>query len=212
MFDPQKIQDRIQDLLISLQAWKTITTKDRAKLTKTDKRRREELEIELQAILEPAARSELIVDVHMVARFFGITIRAVQKWVAKGCPKLKHGMYDLVAVFRWWVEMFSKGEESAAIEEVKLDYWKWKAMNERLKAQTAEGVLIPQEVIAAMWAARMGEVIAGLQAFAYRLPPLLDGKNQEEMHGIINREQRQLRENYCREGKFCPPVEGQDKQ
>jgi hypothetical protein len=205
MLDNQRLQRRIADIAASFKAYLDLTQKDKTKVTKGDQRRVKELEKELRLVLEPEERTDLTVDVHSIAKFFGITTRAVQMWVQRGCPKLKHGMYDLQAVFKWWVEMFAKGEESAAIEEVKLDYWRWKATNERIKAETAQGQLVPKGEIAMMWAARMGEVVAGLQAFTYRLPPLLEGKSQIEMLQIIKEEQWLLRDNFCREGKFCPP-------
>ena len=104
MLDLTKIKNRRDEITATIEAYETLQAKDLTKRTKGDKRRIKELEVELNEILEPSSRSELIVDVHMAARFFGVKIRTVQNWIASGCPKLKHGMYDLMAIFAWWME------------------------------------------------------------------------------------------------------------
>lgn len=210
MLDPQKVQTRLQELIAMLQAWQQIRGKDPAKRTKTDKRRQEEIEVELNAILEPAARSELVVDVHMVARFFGVSVRAVQVWrQQKGCPRVKHGYFDLLAVFKWWLENINGGGDSEATENVKLEYWRWKTENEKMRAQQTAGELLPKDEVLKMWANRLREVWSGLYNFVNRLPPILIGKSKSAMQEILMAEARQLNEGYCRDGRFCrqKPVE-----
>jgi hypothetical protein len=203
MIDPSKIKRRIDEISASLQAWHALTTKDRARLTKLDRRRTQEIEVELQAILEPAARSELIVDVHMVARFFGVSVRSISVWSAqKGCPKLKHGHYDLLAVFTWWNDNINGGD-SEATENVKLEYWRWKTENEKMKAQQTSGELLKQEEVFQFWANRLRGVWSALYVLENRLPAVLVGKSQSQMQEVIKAEVRRINEGYCKEGKFC---------
>jgi hypothetical protein len=210
MLDTKKVQNRLQDLLLSLQAYHALTQKDRAKLTKQDKRRIPELEVELNAILEPAARSELIVDVHMVARFFGVSLRLIQVWVAqKGCPKLKHGHYDLLAVFGWWSENINSGT-SEAEENVRLEYWRWKTLNEKYKAEQTSGELLSRDEVLTAWANRIRSVWDMLYLLESRLPPVLHGKSIGEMQEVIRVEIRAVNEYYCRHGKHAgKPVDGE---
>lgn len=204
MLDTKAIQNRIADLASSFKAYLALTQKERVKLTKTDKRRIEELEKELYQILEPKERSDLIVDLTTVARFFGVSIRQVNNWVThKGCPKLKHGVYDLKAVQDWWFETIV-GVDTREIEDVKLKYWKWKAEGEKQKVEEGAGKLVAWDTIDKAWSERVGLVCSGLALFRDRLPPLLEGRSQAEMRQILDREVRLLRENYAREGRYTP--------
>lgn len=204
MIDTTKVQNRIAELARTFKAYLELTSKDPAKVTKGDKRRITIIEQELKSILQPEERSDLTVDVNTVAKFYGITVRQVHKWVAqKGCPKLKHGLYDLKAVYDWWCETFVGGEESVAIESVKLEYWRWKSENEKMKALHTKEELVARSDIAPLWSARILEVGTGLYALATRLPPLLEAKDQRQMAAIIRAEIRKLHERYSREGRFC---------
>jgi hypothetical protein len=215
MFDPQKIERRLTELQAILKAWQALKAKDPAKRTKTDKRRQEEIESELNAILEPATRSELIVDHFMVARFFGVSVRSIQGWSQlKGCPRLKRGHYDLLAVFQWWIENINGGG-SEAEQNVRLEYWRWKTENERMRAQQTSSELLPKDDVLTMWANRLREVWSGLYLLEQRLPPELHGKDIPEMQQIIHREVKRINEAYCKDGRFCKvkpkkgePVEG----
>lgn len=203
MIDPKKIQQRLAELASLFGAYIDLTQKDRTTLTKGDRRRIANIEGELAQLLEPEERSDLTVDVGTVARFFGVTARQVQNWVKqKGCPRLKHGLYDLKAVHTWWFEEIL-GVDSREIEDAKLKYWKWKAEGEKVRVEQAKEDLIPIEQIAEAWAWRMAEVTTGLQSLASRLPPLLEGKTQGDMRAVIEAEVWKMRDSYCRSGKFC---------
>ena len=202
MLDAKSVQQRIIYLGQAFKAYMQLKQKDL--LTKTESRKLASLEQELGLILEPVERSDLTVDVNTVARFFGVTVRQVQNWVnQKGCPKLKHGIYDLRAVFEWWFEEILGGE-SKEISDVKLDYWREKMLRERLKRGQEEESLIPRGKIVSIWAWRVSEVTSGLESLASRLPPLLQGKPQAEMFQIIKDEVWQLRNAYARGGEYCP--------
>lgn len=137
---------------------------------------------------------------------FDLTPKAIQLWVAKGCPHRKVGTgfrYSLREVVAWWMENVGSGTDSAATEGVKTEYWRWKTENEKMKAQQTSGALIPREEIASMWAARILEVGTGLYALSSRLPPLVEGLSQAQAASVIKVEVRKLHENYCRTGRFC---------
>lgn len=73
---------------------------------------------------------------------------------------------------------------------------------------TEKGRLIPEENILPEWTARVVEVCAGLQALGSRIDLKIDGKPRGERKKIIDEEVWKLRDNFCRNGKFCPPMEG----
>jgi hypothetical protein len=206
VLDVKSVQQRIIYLGETFKAFIELRQKD--VLTKTESRKLASLEQELGQILEPVERSDLTVDVATVARFFNVTVRQVQNWAKeKGCPKLKHGIYDLRAVFEWWFEEIVGGD-SKEISDVKLEYWREKMLRERLKRGQEEGSLIPRGQIVSIWASRVGEVTSGLEALASRLPPLLQAKTQAEMFQTIKDEVWQLRNSYARGGEYCPELAG----
>lgn len=154
--------------------------------------------------------SPFIVNQAMAGMFFGVSERAIGKWLKAGCPRIAKGKYDLKDMFNWWQDnmMATKVEEAdATLAIAKLEYWQGKAVNETLKANKERSRLISKEAVAAGWSARLSEVANGLQSFSMRLPPLLEGKNQSEMRRIIDDEQWKLRDNFYRNGRFCMPDE-----
>jgi len=88
---------------------------------------------------------------------------------------------------------------------IKKAYWSEKSIGEQLKNQKTRGELISLEDVVQEWAGRVSIVTSGLEAFADRLPPILEGKPRKEMRDIIKKEVRYLRESYARKGKYCPP-------
>lgn len=203
MLDTKKVQQRLSDLAATFKAYLELKAKPKTKVTKGDKRRIQEFERELDAILEPEERSNLIVDINTVAAFFSITTRNVQHWVKAGCPKLKHGTYDLKAIFDWWKKNINASGDSQETENVKAEYWYWQKENARLKAQQTSTELVKREEIATAWASRVAEVKAGLMSLVDRLPPLVTGKDRPEVRDIIYQEIWTLCERYARNGKYC---------
>lgn len=203
MIDTQKVQRRLSELAQSFKSLLELQSKDRSKLTKADKSRIRNIEADLELILEPEPRSQLTVDVQTVAGFFGVTIRQVQNWVAqKGCPKLKHGLYDLRAVHSWHLEAII-GVDDAESAEAKSKYWVHKAEREKVQVETLKGQLVKQEDIAPIWTARTAEVSSMLAALSKRLPPLIEGKDRAGVQQAIDAEVTRIKESFCREGRFC---------
>jgi phage terminase Nu1 subunit (DNA packaging protein) len=46
---------------------------------------------------------ELIVSTKELSDFFEITPQAIALWHKRGCPKVKHGQWNLKAVFDWYL-------------------------------------------------------------------------------------------------------------
>jgi len=148
----------------------------------------------------------LIVTTAQLCEIFNVSNTTIANWANLGMPVYKRGNWIFKDIFGWWQEnvMASKAEEQDKdIAAVKLDYWREKARNEKLKADKTDGDLIDKKDVAKQWAARLIEVANGLSSLSMRLPPLLEGKTQSQMRGIIDREQKAIRNNYYRTGRFC---------
>jgi len=92
----------------------------------------------------------IIVSTQQVGAFFGVTPRAVQLWVKTGCPKHRHGKYDLQKVFHWWIDNVYKtvaedGDDS--LKEAKRQFWWARAKREDLKAEQEKGSLLPKHEV-----------------------------------------------------------------
>jgi len=150
----------------------------------------------------------LILSTSQIAAFFGVTRWAIQKWLKAGCPKIKHGQLDLKAVFDWWFENIaeSKIPDTERLQTLKAEHLIEKIKIERLKVAQLEGSMAAWDTIENEWVARVGVVTSGLNAFADRLPPILEGKGRVEMQSIIRKETWELRDAYCRKGKYTPAI------
>jgi hypothetical protein len=202
--DLQKIKNRLSDLALDFKAYAELISKDRAKINKRDKRRILELEHAFSLVLEPEERSDFTTDVHGVASFFGVSIRTIQAWCKRGCPKLKRGLYDLKAVYTWWVGVFCRGEDSAQIEDVKLEYWREKTMRERIKRKQDECSLIPLSEAEALQAETVQVTVSSLNNWKNRLPPLIEMRPRAEIIEVMEREIYDFRERMYRIGSYAP--------
>ncbi len=84
-----------------------------------------------------------------------------------------------------------------------------RAQREEMFVKQLKGTLASWKEIENQWCARVQELSAGLEMLADRLAALLVGKSREEMHRIIKSEIWKLRDNYSREGRYCPEPEGE---
>jgi phage terminase Nu1 subunit (DNA packaging protein) len=210
MLDKMRVHDRITNLAATFKAYIELLQKDKTKTTKGDRRRLQEFEVELNSILEPHERSDVTVDVNTVARFFNVTIRTVQNWTKlNGCPKLRHGLYDLKAVFEWYkISPFSQhGDDNEKTMELKEELLYWQKENARLKAQQTSSELVPRSAVIPSWAARFAEVksyLLGQQPD--RIPSMLDldEATYEQLRSAIIKENRRALEAFARDGEFTP--------
>ena len=155
----------------------------------------------------------IILSTSQIGVFFGVSRWAVQKWLNAGCPKIKYGQLDLKAVFNWWFENIaeSKIPDTERLQTLKAEHLTERIKGERLKNAQLEGSLFDQDTVVTEWAARVAVVTSGLNAFADRLPPLLEGKGRIEMQTIIRKETWELRDAYYRDGKYTPQIEEKKK-
>ncbi len=149
---------------------------------------------------------ELIVSTKTCAIFFEITSATLSLWYKRGCPKISHGKWNLVEVFKWWQENIAElyENESGNLADIKIHYWAAKAERERFELKIKQGQFASRRQIAAEWATRVESVTSGLEMLVDRLPPLLVGKRRREIAQILSAEIFRLRDAYATKGRYCP--------
>jgi phage terminase Nu1 subunit (DNA packaging protein) len=144
-----------------------------------------------------------------LARFFGLSARAVQLWAKDGCPRLKHGRWDLKAVFDWWWEniapdKLTSGSGDESLAKVRRDYWAIKKERERMRLELDNKDLIPRAKVEDDEAAKVAAVTSGLSLLIDRLPPLLEGRDRLGIRQTLHDEIWKLRDQFAREGRYDP--------
>ena len=147
-----------------------------------------------------------------LAAAIGKTRQTIHNWVADGLPRRKDKLFDLPKVIDWLLERernaaamdSASSNDSPALER----YRDARARMAELDLATKEGDLIRIDDVHEQWALRVTEVCSGLEFLADRLSSVLPGKPREEVQKIVSDEVWRLRDSYAREGKYCPPPNG----
>ena len=102
-------------------------------------------------------------------------------------------------------------EQTTALKtEKEIEKLDLQVQNLDIEIKQKTGEWIPRDEIRSAWTQRVAEVRSGLMALKHRLPPLLEGKTQQEMREAIDAEIFSLLDNFCRTGKFTPAVKEAD--
>jgi len=134
----------------------------------------------------------------------------IDRWRKAGLPANPDGKtHNLSAVVDWLIgreresviadQAMAGTADSPALERYRMARAAMAEMDLKIK----EGELIPVDEVHRQWALRIAEVAGGLETFADRLPPLLVGKEREQMRQVIDGEVWRLRDVYSRNGKYC---------
>lgn len=151
------------------------------------------------------------VTTQQACQFFEIHKATLTAWKKLGADAayLGRNSWDLKKLNLWWIEHIFSGPvnecDNETLSAAKLDYWRAKADRERLRADQEHGELVAKEDIAPSWSARMREICSGLEAFGSRINPKLEARNFHERQRVIDDGLWELRDNFCRSGKFCHP-------
>jgi hypothetical protein len=62
-------------------------------------------------------------------------------------PKEKHGQFDFFTIVSWWADNIHRTDDSGGVIDAKEKYWAAKARREVVKANEAEGLVIPAEEV-----------------------------------------------------------------
>ena len=100
-------------------------------------------------------------------------------------------------VITWFLDR-NELETEATIEDEASQKWlgefrKERALMVRLERKQMEGALIARKDIEEKWAQRTAGLCSGLELLSHRLPPVLQGKSQQQMSEIIEAEVQTMR-------------------
>ena len=171
-----------------------------------------QLEAEISSGKNEKSDTDFVTDVAGISKFFGVTKRAVQLWAKDGnCPKMSHGMYDLREVHKWWLKNIyvNSGVDSEEIIELRKEDLRWKIDIAKMKAEKIKGQLVSKDEIAKQWALRLAAVSSGLDMLPYQVAPHLEQSDQKTIVKVLSEKLWALKDNFCRSGKFCLPIEGE---
>jgi len=146
-----------------------------------------------------------------LAESIGKSRQTIHNWLAEGLPRNPDKTFSLPDVISWLLDRETallppagQGCDSPALER----YRQARAELAELDLAQKRGELISIADVGREWTARVVEVASGLDAFADRLPPLLEDKPREAMRQIIDDEVWRLRDMYYHTGRFCEPPPG----
>ena len=158
--------------------------------------------------------SELTVSSAAAAALFGIKQTTLRTWKLKGAKgntgRNSWFLPDLLLL--WQYTMFESRQDARddTLSEFKRQYWGSRAKLESLKADAEEGSLISVPEILEIYGSLMSRFKNGLLDFSTRLPPVVSGKSQSQMIGIIKTECCLLLAGFTgseKYGKFLVPKE-----
>ena len=124
---------------------------------------------------------------------------------------MRHGLYDLARVQKWWVQNIREGnlDSSNVDDESSKGYWdkeskKYQAGLRELELKKRRGELIEWSEVEDLFVARIGAVKAGLIAFERSMvPDLIMCRAERDMAIIIRKAVRTLLDGFARE---LPPA------
>ena len=200
--DASKIAEYKQfvQLLQKLDQGKSLTATEQSQF----RRLQENLEDILYADKISLDPGEIILNDKGIAAFFGVKDRQVRNWKQLGCPAMGKNRYPLKQVHEWWLEnVYLSHRDTPAIISGKEEYWLFKGKNERVDYEKKREQLIERVDVARGWSHRVLELTKGLDQLATRLSHLLVGiADEARIHQIIDTEQRKMRENFIRTGRW----------
>jgi hypothetical protein len=141
---------------------------------------------------KPSVQAGLIVTSAKAADFFDTSQSNLRNWKVRGCPgSLGHNMWDLKILNQWFMDNILESRLDTSDPELatsKRLYWHSKARREQLRADEEERSLISVPEVLEIYGTLMARFKNGLIDFSTRLPPVISGKSQSQMIGIIKNE------------------------
>lgn len=200
-------------ILAKLKIYQDLTRRiaDGEQLKPTEIKLFNRLESEFEAEINGEVKDEVIDSFDDAAKYLGVSKRTVNVHLGKGTFKQNpDGTFQKSELNKYLEKYKRKPENEKTIEIRKgradLRLKIARARREELLVDELKENLMSKEVIATEWAKRVSLVTSGLEAFADRLPPLLEGKTREQMREILRDEVWELRNAYATVGKYCPEI------
>jgi hypothetical protein len=191
-----------QQLLVKIRDGKDLTATELRALSILEK----DIEAQTGASENPPA---VVAGYQEAAEYCGFSKRTLSYHVRRG--KLKQnadGTFERAELDRFLSESGRKTGEKKSLSQrkelVDLKIRQVRLLRDKLLYEALKDEYYPKKDVKAAWCKRVAEVVAGLSALRYTLPPLLVGKTRAEMEAIIDAEIFKLRTEYARDGQYCP--------
>lgn len=172
------------------------------RVSKADLAEYEEVKSILDSEKSKPIGDPLDVALPVVAAFFGVSQKCIHNdWCkVKGAPKVSYGVYNLKAMFDWWMQNIMGGGDSEEMAGHKVRYWKEMADGKEIDNKERLGEFITKDEVKTQWLERFGEARQALLSLPNRVPE----ECREQVKGIV----RQVLEGLSRPGKHCPKGRG----
>jgi hypothetical protein len=135
--------------------------------------------------------------------FLGVSVRTIHNIVLRGqlrqMPDGRFAKKDLDDYLKT-----KKRNDTSLKSLLELQIKQTKAKREELLLKQLTGEVVPIKSVYAVWGGRLSEVVAALWALPNSLPPILEGKNEQEIRDIINQEMKLILQRHARNGKWTP--------
>ena len=180
------------------------------KLTPTELQTYNKLETEFESELN-GDQDKIIGTFESALKYLGVSRRTLGIHLKKGTFKQNpDGTFKKSELDKYREKYKKKSERSNSTEAKKgradLRLKVARARREELLVAELKGNLMSRDEIISEWSKRVAAVTSGLEAFADRLPPLLEGKSRHEMREILKNEVWELRNSYATKGEYCPEI------
>jgi phage terminase Nu1 subunit (DNA packaging protein) len=151
----------------------------------------------------PITGGKVMADTITTAAFFGVSTMTISNWKQIGAPKAGRGLYDLKAMFDWWLEnVYAPKNESTAAKDTRERFWAAKADNEELKRDHTKGRLVSRERMVQEFSERAADLRTTFRAYKHRLGPMLEGKTRDQIMQILGDENDRILRSFCRAGRL----------
>lgn len=130
---------------------------------------------------EVSKPQKALCDVQEVAKWLLCSERQVQLLVQKGLPKEAHGQYDLLEVFKWYVQYLAdkkKDDDENGLEKEQERWTKAKADLSEIELSKARGELVPIEVYETQLASQIMAARQHILGLPAKLSPQLEGETR----------------------------------
>jgi phage terminase Nu1 subunit (DNA packaging protein) len=142
-----------------------------------------------------------------LARCFGVDRAMVTRWKKAGMPENK-GLFSLPECIRWRLD---REAEAVAPKSTTPEGEKWltrfrreRARSARLERLAKQGKLLPREDLLPEWVQVYGEFRQACLSLENKLPPLVEGKGQEDIRQVIRSHTRAMLTALSRPGTNRP--------
>ena len=207
---PKQIRDVLDTgILAKIKIYQSFTKRiaDGEQLKPTEIKLFNKLESEFEAEI----KEETIESYDDALKYLGVSKRTLHVHLRKKTFKQNPDGTFLKSELDKYLEKYKKKSESThSVESRKaradLRLKLARARREEFLVKQLKGNLMSWDDIQTEWAKRVSVVTSGLESFADRLPPLLEGKSREVMREILREETWELRNAYTTEGRYCPEI------